>query len=241
MGGAPDIDALFLSYENYRQNVVSDFSNCEATADQILWHPPPLPSSISLSSPSSSPPTSASFDPTSSSSTMENRHGCFTKTLNWLQSLTTLCGSGSALNKTGFAIHSYNCTASMTRQAVRNADGDYLILPQSGSTLRIQTELGLLDVGPGQLAVIPRGLLFRIEIGPRGDPGAFMSGESAKSGGETNTSGSKDAEVFGRGFVFELFEGASQFKLPNLGVLGEVEGHDLNGGLRFFKKQIYIF
>jgi len=44
-----------------------------------------------------------------------------------------------------------------------NADGEMLILPQQGRLL-LRTELGILDVAPGELAVIPRGIKFRAEL-----------------------------------------------------------------------------
>ena len=44
-----------------------------------------------------------------------------------------------------------------------NADGELLIIPQSG-TLRLVTELGRIDVAPGWIALIPRGVRFRVEV-----------------------------------------------------------------------------
>jgi homogentisate 1,2-dioxygenase len=44
-----------------------------------------------------------------------------------------------------------------------DADGEMLILPQQGRLL-LRTELGILDVAPGELAVIPRGIKFRAEL-----------------------------------------------------------------------------
>jgi homogentisate 1,2-dioxygenase len=44
-----------------------------------------------------------------------------------------------------------------------NADGEMLIVPQQG-TLRIATELGILRVAPGEIAVIPRGIKIRVEL-----------------------------------------------------------------------------
>ena len=45
-----------------------------------------------------------------------------------------------------------------------NADGEMLIVPQQGK-LGIHTELGILDVAPGEICVMPRGMKFRVEIG----------------------------------------------------------------------------
>ena len=63
----------------------------------------------------------------------------------------------------GVAVHLYRATRSMEGRAFVDADGELLIIPQAG-TLRIVTELGQLDVPPGTVAVIPRGMKFRVEV-----------------------------------------------------------------------------
>jgi homogentisate 1,2-dioxygenase len=57
----------------------------------------------------------------------------------------------------------YTATRSMHNRALLNADGEMLIVPQQGA-LRIQTELGWLAVEPGEVALVPRGLAFRVEV-----------------------------------------------------------------------------
>jgi homogentisate 1,2-dioxygenase len=44
-----------------------------------------------------------------------------------------------------------------------DADGELVIVPQQGR-LRIATELGVLDIEPQQIALIPRGVRFRVEL-----------------------------------------------------------------------------
>jgi homogentisate 1,2-dioxygenase len=44
-----------------------------------------------------------------------------------------------------------------------NADGELIIIPQQGA-LRLVTELGRIDVAPGWIALIPRGVRFRVEV-----------------------------------------------------------------------------
>ena len=80
----------------------------------------------------------------------------------FLGGLVTYAGNGDADTQTGIAIHFYTADTSM-RQAFFNADGEMLIVPQQGS-LRIVTEFGILDVAPLMIAVIPRGVRFRVEI-----------------------------------------------------------------------------
>jgi len=63
----------------------------------------------------------------------------------------------------GVAVHLYRATKSMTRRVFVDADGELLIIPQHG-TLRIATELGRMEVAPGTVALIPRGVKFRVEV-----------------------------------------------------------------------------
>ena len=80
----------------------------------------------------------------------------------FLDGLTTYAGNGDAEAQSGIAIHLYAANQSTTR-AFFNADGEMLIVPQQG-TLHIVTEFGVLDVAPLSIAVIPRGVRFRVEI-----------------------------------------------------------------------------
>src|SRR5690606_27351390 len=52
---------------------------------------------------------------------------------------------------------------SMKRRVFYNADGELLIVPEQGR-LRIATELGLIDLEPCEIAVIPRGVRFRVRL-----------------------------------------------------------------------------
>jgi homogentisate 1,2-dioxygenase len=63
----------------------------------------------------------------------------------------------------GVAVHLYRASKSMTRRAFVDADGELLIIPQSGA-LGVVTELGRLDVAPGSVALVPRGVKFRVEV-----------------------------------------------------------------------------
>jgi homogentisate 1,2-dioxygenase len=60
-------------------------------------------------------------------------------------------------------VHGYAINRSMESRVMYDADGELVFVPQDGA-LRLATELGLLDVLPGEVAVIPRGIRFRVEI-----------------------------------------------------------------------------
>lgn len=81
----------------------------------------------------------------------------------FLEGLTTLCGSGSPNLHAGVAVHFFRANKSMENRAFSNADGEFLILPQQGD-LRIVTEFGIIEAEPNELVLIPRGVKFRVEL-----------------------------------------------------------------------------
>ncbi|WP_448152507.1 homogentisate 1,2-dioxygenase [Castellaniella caeni] len=91
----------------------------------------------------------------------------------FIGSLTTIGGNGSAPDQVGCAIHIYNACRSMEGTAFCNSDGELLVVPQQGS-LEVQTELGWLTVRPGEVVLIPRGLCFRILLTDRSARGYVL-------------------------------------------------------------------
>ncbi len=90
----------------------------------------------------------------------------------FLAGLATLAGNGSTDAHTGCAIHWYAANRSMQERFFYDADAELLIVPQQGQ-LRLATELGVLEVQPLEIAVIPRGLRFRVEL-PDGMARGYM-------------------------------------------------------------------
>ncbi|HEX8596192.1 MAG TPA: homogentisate 1,2-dioxygenase [Pseudomonas sp.] len=80
----------------------------------------------------------------------------------FLDGLQTMASTAAADQAEGVSIHIYAANASMQR-AFFNADGEWLIVPQLGR-LRIVTELGLLDVEPQEIVVVPRGMKFCVQL-----------------------------------------------------------------------------
>jgi homogentisate 1,2-dioxygenase len=107
----------------------------------------------------------------------------------FIAGLATLGGNGSPDAHGGCGIHWYVANRSMQERFFYDADGELLIVPQLGG-LRLATELGCLEVGPLEVAVIPRGLRFRVEL----------------------------LESAARGYVCENF--GAPFRLPDLGPIG---------------------
>ncbi|HVL58051.1 MAG TPA: homogentisate 1,2-dioxygenase, partial [Burkholderiaceae bacterium] len=112
-----------------------------------------------------------------------------TEPTDWVDGLYTMAGNGDAASMSGCGIHVYAANRSMSGRYFYDADGELLIVPQQGRLL-LRTELGRLEVEPQQIAVIPRGLRFAVDL-PDGPS---------------------------RGYVCENFGAA--FRLPDLGPIG---------------------
>ena len=54
-------------------------------------------------------------------------------------------------------------TASMVDEYFYSADSEMLVVPQEGR-LRFCTELGVIDLAPQEVAILPRGLVYRVEV-----------------------------------------------------------------------------
>lgn len=112
-----------------------------------------------------------------------------TTPMDFIDGLYAIAGNGSANEQSGCGIYLYAANQSMHERFFYSADGELLIVPQLG-TLTIDTEMGRLNVEPQEIAVMPRGLRFRVSL-PDG---------------------------VGRGYICENF--GAPFKLPDLGPIG---------------------
>ena len=91
----------------------------------------------------------------------------------FIDGLATMLGARTPEDLEGVAVHVYRATRSMDGRVFVNADGELLIIPQHGA-LDIQTELGRLDVAPGSIAIVPRGLKFRVNL-PDGEARGYVA------------------------------------------------------------------
>jgi homogentisate 1,2-dioxygenase len=101
----------------------------------------------------------------------------------FVEGLATMAGNSAC------GIHLYAANRSMTNRFFYDADGELLIVPQQGA-LRVATELGVLEIAPQEIAVVPRGLRFRVEL----------------------------IDGLARGYVCENY--SALFRLPDLGPIG---------------------
>ena len=83
--------------------------------------------------------------------------------LTWLTGMRTMTTAGDVNTQVGMAAHIYLVTASMVDSYFYSADSELLVVPQQGR-LRFATELGIIDVAPQEIAIIPRGLVYRVEV-----------------------------------------------------------------------------
>ena len=81
----------------------------------------------------------------------------------FIDGLVTMLANRDPADLEGVAVHLYRASKSMERRVFVDADGELLIIPQSGS-LRVTSEFGRMDVAPGSIALDPA----RREVSGRG-------------------------------------------------------------------------
>ncbi|MEO7564322.1 MAG: homogentisate 1,2-dioxygenase [Sphingomicrobium sp.] len=81
----------------------------------------------------------------------------------FVDGIVTMLANRDPADLEGVALHLYRVTRSMQHRVLVDADGELLIVPQTG-TLSIFTELGKMEVAPGSIAIIPRGIKFRVSV-----------------------------------------------------------------------------
>jgi homogentisate 1,2-dioxygenase len=175
-----------------------DPSHCRTEVNPMRWKPMPKTS-----------PSSSSSSSTSSTTT-------------WVDGCRLMChggGPSGCATKQGLAIYVYACNRSMNdnnnknnnnnntmnTSMMYNADGDFLIVPQTGR-LQVVTELGKLHIEPSEICVVPRGMVFQINL---------LSNSNNKNDDEAE----QEQEEEARGYVLEIYNGSS-FQLPQLGPIG---------------------
>ena len=77
--------------------------------------------------------------------------------------LRTVTTAGDADAQAGMAVHLLLVTRSMVDEYIFNADGEFVIVAQEGR-LRFCTEFGIIEIEPGEICVIQRGIIFRVEL-----------------------------------------------------------------------------
>ena len=79
--------------------------------------------------------------------------------LTFIEGMHTITTAGNVHTQEGMASHVYLCNDSMEDDYFYSADSELLVVPQQGQ-LRFFTELGIIDLEPEEIAVLPRGLVY---------------------------------------------------------------------------------
>ena len=90
----------------------------------------------------------------------------------FLEGLCSITTAGDASAQAGMGAHVYRVTRSMQDEYFYNADGEMLFVPEQGA-LRLWTEFGIIDIAPGEIAVVPRGVKLRVEL-PAGPARGYL-------------------------------------------------------------------
>jgi homogentisate 1,2-dioxygenase len=107
----------------------------------------------------------------------------------FIDGLFTVGGNGDVKTRAGIAVHLYAANRSMRDRYFVDSDGELLLVPELGAVIA-HTELGPMRVSPGEIAVVPRGIRFKVEL----------------------------TDAFARGYVCENF--GANFTLPERGPIG---------------------
>ncbi|MGD8378830.1 MAG: homogentisate 1,2-dioxygenase [Gammaproteobacteria bacterium] len=91
----------------------------------------------------------------------------------FLDGLVTVAGNGGPDAQAGIGIHIYAANRDMQGRFFYDADGELLLVPQAGR-LRLLTEMGVVEIEPQEIAVIPRGVRFRVEL-PDGEARGYVA------------------------------------------------------------------
>jgi len=83
--------------------------------------------------------------------------------VDFIAGMSSYASCGDARAQHGAGVHLYAANLSMESRVFYDADGELLIVPQEGS-LVLATELGVLEISPGEIAVIPRGIKFAVAL-----------------------------------------------------------------------------
>ncbi len=83
--------------------------------------------------------------------------------LSFVAGVRTMTTAGDVDTQTGMSAGLYFVTQSMVDDYFYDADGELLVVPQQGALVFV-TEFGRIEIAPGDICVIPRGVKFKVEL-----------------------------------------------------------------------------
>jgi homogentisate 1,2-dioxygenase len=90
-----------------------------------------------------------------------------------VDSMVTMVANRHPADLEGVAVHVYCANKDMETRAFVDADGELLFIPQAGG-LTLLTEMGRIDIAPGEIALVPRGVRFRALV-PDGEARGYVA------------------------------------------------------------------
>lgn len=87
--------------------------------------------------------------------------------------IVTMAANRDPTTLEGVAMHVYRANRDMERRVFFNSDGEMLFIPQQGR-LHLFTEMGRIDVGPGEIALVPRGVRLKVTL-PDGEARGYLA------------------------------------------------------------------
>ena len=91
----------------------------------------------------------------------------------FVDGMATMVANRDPASLEGVAVHVYRANRDMAGRCFFNADGELLIVPQQGR-LDIRTEMGRIEIEPGEVALVPRGVRFRVLL-PDGEARGYVA------------------------------------------------------------------
>ena len=81
----------------------------------------------------------------------------------FVDGIRTITTAGDVHTQVGMATHVFVANASMKDDYFFNADAELLLVAQEGG-IRVMTEMGIMEVTTGEICVVPRGMVFKVEL-----------------------------------------------------------------------------
>lgn len=95
----------------------------------------------------------------------------------FVDGLVTIAANGNVAMHSGIGVHLFACGRPMANRCFVNYDAETVLVPQSGM-ITMQTECGTLAARPGDIAVVPRGMKFKV------DPDSIANGYVCENYGQ---------------------------------------------------------
>ncbi|MGZ8347957.1 MAG: homogentisate 1,2-dioxygenase [Allosphingosinicella sp.] len=91
----------------------------------------------------------------------------------FVDGLVTMMANRDPAELEGCAVHVFRANRDMTDRFFFDADGELILIAQAGR-LDLRTEFGRIEIAPGEIALVPRGVRFRVLL-PDGEARGYVA------------------------------------------------------------------